>query len=404
MNRPTSDDLEAAIRQHGNVLLYGPPGTGKTNLMRELQRTLADQAGPQREVSERFDPDSVHNPFRTGEPMTDDGPFPGEVRTEWLTFHESMSHSEFMLGLRPQPTDGGTRLEARAGTLLDLAQHARAGNTSVLFIDELNRANVSEVFGQFITAMEPEKRLAADGTIEPSTVGVTLPQVDDGETIRLPGGGEFTATVPYYFPKHLYIVASMNSLDRSTAPLDSALARRFEQLQIGPDYLAFKQHLEQGVTTRSLTLDAAIPIETLPESPAATSPEALSLALLKQVNTFLRGALGDDFQLGPGYLWRVGDAADDSDARLEALIEAWDARVVPKLRELFRSRGEQLELLLCPAGAAEQATYPYARTELEQRWEQQGLTAPLETPPLSDQPTETAQQTLHAIAMQSRVE
>ncbi|WP_380680634.1 AAA family ATPase [Salinigranum sp. GCM10025319] len=403
MSRPDLEKLEQAVTQHGNVLLYGPPGTGKTELMRRFQESLEERE-TEREVSEEFNPDAIQTPFRTGDQINEDEDFPGEIRTEWLTFHESMSYSEFMLGLRPRPTGDGTELVPRAGTLLELAEHAQDGNTSVLFIDELNRANVSEVFGQFITAMEPEKRLASDGSIRSSTVGITLPQVDEGESIRLPGGSDFDVEMPYYFPANMYIVASMNSLDRSTAPLDSALARRFEQIQIRPDYKAFKQHLTQNISSRSLNLDSDKPIESLGSNPESVTPEALSLALLNQVNTFLRGAMGDDFQLGPGYLWRVGDVDEDSQTRFNALVSAWDARVIPKLRELFRSRGDQLELLLRPDGISDFEEYPYSRTELTQRWERKGLTAPLETPPLAEQSNTVARRTLHSIATQSAEE
>lgn len=388
--------------ESGNVLLAGPPGTGKSDLMRTLQQSLEEDAdAAERSVTMQFDADSVTNPFRTGTP-TENGEFPGTVRTAWVTFHESMSHSEFVLGLRPNPTGDGTSLRPRAGVLLELAEHARDGNTSVLFIDELNRANVSEVFGQFITVMELEKRLSADGTVGDSTVGLVLPQVNNGDTVQLPTGGDFEIELPYHFPKNLYVVASMNSLDRSTAPLDSALARRFEQIRVGPDYEAFAAHLSAGVDSRSLSLDGASPLNAISSDPAATEPEELALALLAQVNRFLESALGADFQLGPGYLWRVGEVSDQQEERVAALLTGWDGKVVPKLRELFRSRDDQLELLLRPdsISRADEA-HPYRRPELTSRWEQQGLQPPLSMPPLRALPVEQAIRALHAIADQS---
>jgi len=192
----------------------------------------------------------------------------------------------------------------------------------------------------------------------------------------------------------------MNALDRSTAPLDSALARRFEQIQIDPDYSAFANHL-QPENSRDLSLDPGAPIRALNIDPAAVSPEALSLALLKQVNTFLRGALGDDFQLGPGYIWRVGEVDPDPTVRIDALAKAWDSRVIPKLRELFRSRGDQLDLLLRPTGVDRINDYPYEREEVNQRWEQRGVTRPLTIGSLTDCDEELMRQTLHAIATQS---
>lgn len=388
MSRISVDDLQDRLATNLNVLLYGPPGTGKTDLMLKLQRKLEYETGPEREPSKAFDSSSIEAPFETGGPSGEDSDFPGEVKTAWLTFHESTTHEEFVLGLRPQPTGGGVKLEPRAGTLLSLAEHARNGNTSVIFIDEINRANVSKVFGQFITLMESDKRLDSDGEEQRTTVGITFQQLDDGDTVENPLGDDFTVEFPYRLPQNLYLVASMNSLDRSTAPLDSALARRFDQVNVAPEYGALADHLGTGF---------AIAEDELPPDAGSASPEEITIALLWRINQFLRSVYGDDFQLGPGYVWPVGDADSEEEA-INELAVIWDSRILPKLREVFRSREDQLSTLLKAGDSLNGVNNPYRDDEIPAEWGKIGADSPLRLPNLSNLDTPNQRAVLHGLA------
>jgi hypothetical protein len=313
-----------------------------------------------------FDSDEVEFPF-------DGIDFPGEVKTAWMTFHQDTGYEDFMLGLRPEPDGGGVSLEPRAGTLLSLAQHAKNGGTSILFIDEINRANVPKVFGQFISVMEQDFRLSEDGTRTPDTLGLSLPQVNDGDRVKDPLRGEdFEISVPYEFPQNLYIVAAMNSLDRSTEPLDSALMRRFEQIRVFPDYQNLADQLDTDYTAGSALPDVE-----------DTTAEQLAIALLHRVNTFLQSTLGEDFQIGEWYFRRVIDAAEDD--RLTELYRVWDSRIIPKLRELYRSREDQLAMLfkVDRTDTLDLSDYPYRRIDIEDEWESAGVRESFEFRPLS---------------------
>lgn len=181
-----------------NCILYGAPGTGKTYATAAYALAVAENK-ELKEV-ERESRDLIMQRYNQ---LVENG------RVTFTTFHQSYGYEDFIQGMRPDTAGAGNGLSFKTvdGVFKRIADRAFRDPTNdyVIIIDEINRANISKVFGELITLIEDDKRWG-----ELNAVSVTLPS---GDTFAV--------------PNNLYIVGTMNSADKSISLIDTALRRRF---------------------------------------------------------------------------------------------------------------------------------------------------------------------------------
>ncbi|ANU77495.2 hypothetical protein ADH70_016695 [Blautia pseudococcoides] len=339
-----AEKLYNELMTHTNLLMYGPPGTGKTTLMQEVV-TLFNNGGVSNLM---FDEDQISDYFSLGSDLV-------KSKTTWTTFHQSYSYEEFIIGMS---TDSSSKklidIKPKPGKLLELCEYAREKNQrSLLVIDELNRANVSKVFGEFITIIEPDKRLDAYGNKRNSTVEIQLPYLGYGEKLDFTtSDGKYSVSNPFLMPAEVYTIASMNSVDKSIYPLDSALRRRFYRYNDYPEILSLETHYDI----------VRIVYASNPSTDVKDHDIKMLLVLIKDmmkhINEKVQIFLGKDYMLGYSYVWKLSEE-NNPEQLMDSFLYSLYNQILPQLEEIFRNREEQLMYLL---GCEEGRAAPYTVT------------------------------------------
>lgn len=220
----TLREIEALLLEKRQIIFYGPPGTGKTYIARKF--------------SEYFQ-------------NTDD--------VEIIQFHQSNSYEDFVEGIKPNISrTSGIEFSKQPGLFKKLVRKCidKPEKRFVLIIDEINRGNISKIFGELIYLLEYRN-----------------------EKISL----TYSPDEKFYIPTNLYIIGTMNSADRSIAFVDYALRRRFYFIDFYPDStngILYKWFQDNNVNE----VDSKIIRD-----------------MLNQVNQKITVQLGKEYQIGHSY-------------------------------------------------------------------------------------------------------
>ena len=180
----------------------------------------------------------------------------------------------------------------------DLAQ--KKSKNYVLIIDEINRGNVSAIFGELITLIEPNKRAG-----QREALSATLPY----------------SKATFSVPSNLHIIGTMNTADRSVEALDSALRRRFSFKEMAPDSTIIADHGKLKATK------------------GVIKPEGIDLPrMLDAINRRIELLRDKDYRMGHSYLMEVETVED--------LKVAFKDKIIPLLEEYFFSDMGKLSLIL----------------------------------------------------------
>lgn len=323
---PEVENAIEMLQENPNLLLVGPPGTGKTVLLEQLTKYIEE---PGHGIA--FDPEKNHDAWSESTEMAT----PGKTRT--VVLHPSYSYDNLVLGLMPVPNkDGGVAVKAVPGPLMSLAHYASGGNRAVLVLDEFNRGNAAAVLGDVLALLDKDKRGSAFIDLPYGDLDVHVPDEFAVST-------ETKVDSRFTLPPTLWIVAAMNSSDRSVAPLDAALRRRFSIVEMPPDYEALARNLDAG-NEHDFEVDwVDWTVQTV---------ASLAVELLRGMNDRIDAVLGQDFRLGHSNFWQL--SGDSPTEMLHSVAVAFDRRVTQTLRLSLSDNDELLGAILL-AGTSDNA-------------------------------------------------
>ena len=189
-----------------NFILYGAPGTGKTYATAEYAIAIIENRKVDLSQKTSDERSALMGKYKAAIK---------EGLITFTTFHQSYGYEDFIQGMRPDTKNGGFNFVPVDGVFKKIADEAikHGDKDYVIIIDEINRANISKVFGELITLIEEDKRWG-----EINALSVTLPS------------GQVFAV-----PNNLFIVGTMNSADKSISLIDAALRRRFDFIEVVPN-------------------------------------------------------------------------------------------------------------------------------------------------------------------------
>ena len=261
------------VENRASQAYFDKDSSGSWYLLAESQILLAELSCKLKEL-EQAQPDKGIDP----------SPNLIQQRFSMVSFHQAYGYEEFVEGIRPvmgARSQGQMSYDIQDGAFLQLCQRAAndPNQRYAMLIDEINRGNVSRVFGELLSLIEPDKRKG-----QPNAMSVNLAY--SGRTFSV--------------PNNVDIYATMNTQDHSLAPLDTALRRRFRFIECLPKPALLSVIEGDAKAPESGTIDLAL--------------------LLAGLNHRILQTMGADAQLGHAFLFSVRTVAHLQSVLVEQII------------------------------------------------------------------------------------
>jgi hypothetical protein len=248
------EEIETRLVEKGQIIFYGPPGTGKTY----VAKAFGDY-------------------------------FAGPSNVEIVQFHQSYGYEDFVEGIRPNDRGG---FSIRPGIFRRFVRKCqeRPNERFLMIIDEINRGDIAKIFGELIHLL-----------------------LYRGKEITLTYSG--SDNDKFSIPSNLYIIATMNSQDRSVAFLDYANRRRFSMIKFYPNMGVLSEWLHERSRLGNVNKFVEV---------------------LDEINSLIKDRLGEDFQIGHSYFM-------EKDIDVDKVNRIIEFDIKPLLEQyFFAKKDEQL--------------------------------------------------------------
>ena len=310
---------ELISRGDKNIILTGAPGTGKTFACQSYAREQVSNFIYENNLEKAEGKQSAY--------LTVD------YFIKTVQFHPGYDYSDFIEGLRPKKVDSNIIYDRKDGIFKDFCRqvvefnknhkYANLAESAKFFfiIDEINRGEVSKIFGEAFSMIETDKRAPVDSKSEDVSNKVDTQYsslIEDKDNDPFQHG--------FYIPENVYILATMNEIDRSLEAMDFAFRRRFSWLTVNVQD----------------TLNEIIVNSVLDDCTNSVSKHMSEIEKsFNELNKLIKKNLGPDYVLGGSYLTSLKNSCKTSVKTLKE--ELWNNHLEPIIKDYIKGSEDKIE-------------------------------------------------------------